>query len=110
VTASVVFLYGIAGPDYSGFAVGWVEPGSGIIGEPMSIRQVQRNISVENVLLYMGVVPKGGARGIFLQQADGQPIGEDGTFPKLEFTRLEVYASPNGRGFFDTLRYAIATT
>jgi len=85
-----VFLYGIAGPDHGGFAVGWVEPSSSIIGEPVSIRQVQRNISVENVLLYMGVVPKGGARGISLQQADGWVIGPNDATRKLEFTRLEV--------------------
>ena len=109
-SASVVFLYGIAGPDHGGFAVSWVEPGSSIIGEPVSIRHAQRNISVENVLLYMGVVPKGGVRGISLQQADGWVIGPNDATRKLEFTRLEVYTSPNGNGFFDTLRYAVVTS
>ena len=105
-----MFLYGIAGPDYGGFAVSWLEPASSIIGEPVCIRHVQRNISVENVLLYMDVIPKGGTRGIFLQQADGWVIGPNDASRKLEFTRLEVFTSPNGREFFDSLRYAIATS
>ena len=97
-------MYGVAGPDHGLFAVSWVDPGSSIVGEPVSVRHAQRSVSVRTALLYMGVVPKGGAKGLYIQHLDGQPIGEDGAYPKLEFTRLEIYKSPNGSGFFDSLR------
>ena len=96
-------LYGVAGPDYDNSSASWVEPGSSNVGESGSFRHATRKVSADGVLLYMDVTPKGGARGILLQQADGLATGPNDELQKLEVTDLEVYTSPKGGGFFLTL-------
>ena len=89
----MLFLYGLVEPGAGSFNVSWLEADTAALGgEHQTQRSSWKSIYMEDRLLYMGIVPKGGAKGWIVSQADNR-TNNDMQTPSLTFTRLEVWKS-----------------
>jgi len=89
----MLFLYGLIDPGAGLFDVSWLEADTAALaGEPPTRRRSWQSLSSSDRLLYMGIVPKGGAKGLVVAQADNR-VGPFLDSPSLTFTQLEVWKS-----------------